>query len=74
MQFTIIDPRTDKYPDVSEIALTEEWAKDLIYCDIDSFALTEDGNLVLIDDCGNAASCPYDRFIIKKLYRTRKIK
>lgn len=64
MTFTVIDTKTGRYPDVSEIALTEDWAKHLIYCDIDGFYLGEDGNLVLVDDCGNAAFPPPDRFEI----------
>lgn len=64
MPFTVIDKQTGAYPDLGKIALTEEWAKHLIYCDIDTFAITEDGNLILLDDCGNCAYCPHDRFTI----------
>ena len=60
--FTVIDRKTGKYPDTSTIALKEDWAKHLIYCDIDCFAICEDGNLILTDDCGNVAYCPPDRF------------
>lgn len=60
--FTVIDTKTGEYPDVDSIALNEDWAKGLIYCDIDGFVLTEDGNLLLMDDCGNVAYCPPDRF------------
>lgn len=63
MKFRVIDPKTGEYPDVAKIALTEEWAKDLAYYDIDGFYIDEDGCLVLIDDCGTAA-CPEDRFIV----------
>lgn len=62
--FTVIDNETGKYPDCQKIALTEEWAKHLIYCDIDMFAVTEDGGLILMDDCGNCAYCPSDRFTV----------
>lgn len=64
MTFNVVDRQTGMYPDVEKIALTEEWAKNLVYCDIDGFALHEDGNLILLDDCGNAAYCPPDRFDI----------
>lgn len=64
MKFTIIDIKTGEYPDVEKIAIKEEWAKGLVYCDIDSFAITEDGTLILLDDCGNMAYCPADRFKI----------
>lgn len=60
--FTVIDVKTGKYPDVYRIAKKEEWASRLIYCDMEGFALTEDGNLILMDECGNMAYCPPDRF------------
>ena len=65
MIFTVIDNKTGCYPDVEKLALTEDWAKHLIPCDIDTFALTEDGSLILLDDCGNCAYCPNDRFTVK---------
>lgn len=64
MQFDVIDTKTGAYPDVEKIALTEDWAKGLIYCDIDCFAIQEDGNLILIDDCWNIAYPPEGRFKI----------
>ena len=64
MSFTVIDNKTGKEPDCEKIALTEEWAKHLIYRDIDTFAITEDGSLILLDDCGNCAFCPDDRFTV----------
>jgi|GEM_PF-2390353 len=62
MEFDIIDTKTGQYPDVEKIALKEEWAKHLIYCDIDGFYIGEDGALLLVDDCGNSAFCPAERF------------
>ena len=62
MKFTVIDKKTGEYPDVQNIALTEEWANRLIYCDIDGFYISEDGSLALVDDCNNIAFCPPDRF------------
>ena len=64
--FGVIDLRTGGYPDVERIALNEEWAKHLVYCDIDTFAVTEDGKLILLDDCGNVAYCPDGRFEIRR--------
>lgn len=64
MTLNVIDKNTGMYPDVEKIALTEEWAKGLIHCDIDSFAIKEDGSLVLMDECGNVVSCPPNRFDI----------
>lgn len=63
-KFTVIDKHTGEYPDVSSIARRCKWAKHLIYCDIDGFALTEDGGLILMDECGGIAYCPSDRFEI----------
>ena len=64
MKFTVIDNKTGKYPDLEEIALNEEWAKGLIYCDMEGFALLEDGILILVDECGNFEYCPSDRFTV----------
>lgn len=62
--FTIIDKETGEYPDIYEIALNEEWAKDLMYCDMEGFAIQEDGTLVLMDECGRFTYCPNGRFIV----------
>lgn len=62
--FTVIDKKTGEYPDTRKIALEEDWASNLIYCDIEGFAIQEDGNLILTDDCGNTAYCSPDRFEI----------
>lgn len=64
MTFDVIDKKTGEYPDLEYIALHEEWAKGLIYCDMEGFAIEEDGTLLLLDECGNAAYCPDDRFEI----------
>ena len=63
-RFTVIDNETGLYPDCEYIAFNEEWAKHLIYSDIDTFAINEDGVLMLLDECGNAAFCPADRFTV----------
>lgn len=64
MTFKVIDKKTGEEADTYKIALKEDWAKHLIYCDIEGFAITEDGVLVLMDECGNVAYCPADRFEI----------
>ena len=51
MKFDVIDPKTGKYPDLEHIALTEDWAKGLMYCDMEGFCINEDGNLLLMDEC-----------------------
>lgn len=62
MTFSVIDLKTGKYPDLEHIARTEEWAQNLIPCDVEGFCINEDGNLILMDECGNYAYCPPDRF------------
>lgn len=64
IRFDVIDLKTGKYPDIEKIALSEEWAKHLIYCDMEGFHIDEDGTLCLADECGNYAYCPHDRFEI----------
>ena len=62
MTFTVIDKRTGKEADAYKIAKNEEWAKGLLYCRMDGFALLEDGSLLLCDSCGNYAYCDQERF------------
>jgi hypothetical protein len=64
MTFNVIDTKTGKYPDLRKIALEEDWAKGLMYCDMQGFAIEEDGYLLLMDECGNMAYCPPDRFTL----------
>lgn len=76
IEFVVIDNKTGEEADAYEIALKEDWAKGLIYCDIEGFAILEEGNLVLLDECGNVAYCPNDRFTIRyidKLVSVREI-
>lgn len=63
--FTVIDNKTGEYPDCGKIALKEDWAKHLIYCDIDGVYIGEDGTLVLVDDCNNIAYPPAGGFTVK---------
>ena len=62
--FTVIDKKTGHYPDLVNIALHEDWAKGLIYCDMEGFAIQEDGTLLLLDECDNSRVCPDGRFEI----------
>ena len=64
MSFIVIDNITGKEADIGEIALKEDWAKGLIYCDMQGFALLEDGTLVLLDECGKYEYCPSGRFTV----------
>jgi hypothetical protein len=60
--FTVIDTKTGKVADEYEIALHEDWAKDLCYCDMDGWAIMDDGTLLLVDECGRCAYADRERF------------
>lgn len=62
MKFKVIDNKTGKEADPYEIALHEDWAKGLCYCDMEGFAITEDGSLVLMDECGHVVYCDTEWF------------
>lgn len=62
--FSVIDPETGKYPDLEHVAMHEPWAKGLIYCDMEGFAIDEGGLLLLMDECGNFRYCPPERFTV----------
>ena len=62
LPFVVIDKKTKKEADCYKIALKEDWAKGLCYCDMEGFAITQDGTLILLDDCGGIAYCPENRF------------
>ena len=55
ISFNVIDSKTGEYPDLEHIARAEEWAQNLIPCDMEGFCINEDGNLLLMDECGNYA-------------------
>jgi len=63
--FTVIDRITGKEPDLQEIARTEPWAKGLVYCDMEGFAVEDDGTLVLMDECGTYVYPPAQRFSLE---------
>lgn len=60
--FCVFDKKKNKEADCYKIALKEDWAKCLCYCDMDGFAITQDGILVLLDECGRYTYCPDNRF------------
>ena len=64
-QFKVIDTKTGKEPiyDFNHM-FKQKWFKNsnLIYCDLDSWCLSEDGYLILTDDCGNVGYPPQDRY------------
>jgi hypothetical protein len=60
--FIVIDNKTGEEADPYNIALHEDWAKHLCYCDIEGWAIEEDGTLLLVDDCGRVAYAVRERF------------
>lgn len=60
--FKVIDTKTGEEADTYEIALHEEWAKSLMYCDMEGFAIGEDGTLYLLDECGKWEYPEQERF------------
>lgn len=64
MVFKIIDKRTGKEPTQRVINNIAEKYR-LVTCDIDQFAVTEDGLILLLDDCGNIAYFSLDKFEIR---------
>lgn len=73
LPFTVMDKEKGKEADTSAIAAKEEWAKGLCYCDMEGFAVTEDGRLVLLDECGRYEFCPGDRFEVVSSGNERQI-
>lgn len=67
MKFHVIDKRTGKEPifDHNHI-FKEKWFKEsgLIWCDIDGWYISEDGQLALIDDCGKCVWVDQNRFVV----------
>ena len=63
-QFLVIDTKTGQEPDLQQLALYEPWAKGLMYCDMEGFAVGYDGSLYLLDECGVYRSCPEGRFTL----------
>ena len=61
-RFKVIDKKTGKEADPYEIALHEEWAHNLMYCDMEGFFVGEEGDLILADECGNYEFVSKDRF------------
>ena len=61
--FQVIDSKTGELANPVEIAVAEEWSTDqLLWCDIEGFAVTEEGDLILLDETGRYTYCPEGRF------------
>lgn len=63
--FIVIDNKTGEEADTYNIALHEDWAKHLCYCDMEGWAIEDDGTLLLVDDCGRVAYADRERFKVK---------
>lgn len=61
--FIVIDKQTRREVNIGEI-VKEDWASNLMRHDIESFAIMENGDFALLDECGNWAYCPSDRFAV----------
>lgn len=53
--------------DLETTALREPWARGLVYSDIEGFAVTTDGELILLDECGNYVYPPPELFRVEWL-------
>lgn len=63
--FIVIDNKTGKEADTYNIALHEDWAKHLCYCDMEGWAIEDNGTLLLVDECGKFAYADRERFKVK---------
>ena len=60
--FIVIDTKTGEEADTYDIALHEEWAQHLCYCDMEGWAIEDDGTLLLVDECGRFEYADRERF------------
>ena len=74
LPFIVIDKKTGKEADEYEITLREDWAKHLMYCDMEGFAIEQDGTLILLDECGQFVYCSSDRFEVVPEARLAEMK
>ena len=71
--FCVFDKKKNKEADCYKIALKEDWAKCLCYCDMEGFAITQDGILILLDECGRYTYCPDNRFKVVAEARLKEL-
>ena len=72
--FCVFDKKENKEADCYKIALKEDWAKCLCYCDMEGFAITQDGILILLDECGRFTYCPDNRFKVVSEARLKELR
>ena len=71
MRFKIIDITTGKEP-TSEVIAEIAYNNGLMVHDIDGFGINEDGQIILMDDCGNYAFADNTRFEAKLVEEKRE--
>lgn len=64
-KFKVFDNLTKEEAGAEEIAQHEDWAKNLMWMDMEGFAIEEDGTLLLLDECGHFEYCPVGRFTVE---------
>lgn len=62
--FKIIDRKTGEEP-TDEVITEQAELGNLITCDIDGFYVGEDGEIILVDDCGNCTWLDMSRFKVE---------
>ena len=63
IDFVVVDSKTGKEADVAAVT-REPWAVNVAYSKGTEFAVTQSDQLMLLDEHGNFAFCPEDRFLI----------
>ena len=71
--FCVFDKKKNKEADCYKISLKEDWAKWLCYCDMNGFAIAQDGMLILLDECGRYTYCPDNRFKVVAETRLKEL-
>ena len=71
--FCVFDKKKNKEADCYKIALKEDWAKCLCYCDMNGFAITQDEMLILLDECGRYTYCPDNSFKVVAEARLKEL-
>lgn len=61
--FTVIDTETGEEPEIASLG----WDLGLCGCDMEGYAVTQDGILLICDECGSFSYLNQDRF--KIVYR-----
>ena len=71
--FKIIDRKTGKEP-TDRVITAQARSGNLIPCDIDGFYVGEDGQIILVDDCGNCTWLDMRRFKVESHNEVERIR